>query len=354
MRMTLFIFIIFIVSVFGSRLIMMKKIKIKLKIDKKTGIEEEIVVEIGGIQQYLNIRGQDVKNPVILVLHGSMPMTTIIHSYQKKWEENYTVVNWDRRGAGETYYLNKKEAERLKDTLTFEQMLLDTDEVVDYLRKRFHKDKIILLADSEGTVFAPNYVQRHSNKIIAYVGSAQINQCEKNMKLCQKELMEIAKNKKDIKAYRDLETMQLGATDGISFVLSQEKLSKYAEKYICGSSTKEIMKMIIDSWFSPYGKITHMGYFGIANEYNMSILDCAAVVDFVKQDTDYAVPMIFIYGKKDWITSYTINSFFEAIEAPEKHIFIIEKGGHNIIQTDSDEFYETMNLTLHEIINRNS
>lgn len=352
MKSVLGILCIFVLALLFHRLIMMNVIKRKIKIESATGIEEETIVEIGGIKQYLNIRGQNISNPVILVLHGSMPMTTIIHSYQISWEQNYTVVNWDRRGAGETYYLYKKEADRIKETLTFEQMLKDTDGVVDYLRNRFNKDKIIILADSEGTSFAPVYVQRHPQKILAYVGSAQINQCEMNMKLCQSHLMEMAKNKNDVKTYDEIKSLQLSAIDGRSFIVSQERLAKYAERYLCGNGAKETIKMIVDSWFSPYGRLAHMGYFGIANEYNMSILDYAVTVDFTEQNAHYEIPMVFIYGKEDWITRYTIHNFFEAIEAPEKYIFSIDEGGHNIIQTNADEFYEIMDSTLGKIMGK--
>lgn len=60
------------------------------KIDAVSGIDEKIYVDINGQQQYVFIRGIDVKNPIILYLHGGPAnpdsfMTLIISSPNFKW-----------------------------------------------------------------------------------------------------------------------------------------------------------------------------------------------------------------------------------------------------------------------------
>lgn len=54
------------------------------KIDTDLGIQENTYVTIGGIEQYLQIRGEDRNNPVILWLHGGpgFPLTYLTYYYQ--------------------------------------------------------------------------------------------------------------------------------------------------------------------------------------------------------------------------------------------------------------------------------
>ena len=66
-------------------------------------IEESMFVKIGGIDQWVQIRGENRDNPVLVILHGGpgssyVPFTQTIRS----WERYFTVVQWDQRGSGKT------------------------------------------------------------------------------------------------------------------------------------------------------------------------------------------------------------------------------------------------------------
>ena len=68
------------------------------------GIEDGRFVRLGGVEQWIQIRGEDRANPIVLVLHGGpatsyMGLTPLFRS----WERSFTVVQWDRRGVGRTF-----------------------------------------------------------------------------------------------------------------------------------------------------------------------------------------------------------------------------------------------------------
>jgi hypothetical protein len=71
------------------------------KIVAPDGIDIGQMVQIGGINQWISIRGRHRDNPILLVLHGGPGFTTIPSSYYflRDWEEYYTVAQWDQRGA---------------------------------------------------------------------------------------------------------------------------------------------------------------------------------------------------------------------------------------------------------------
>jgi pimeloyl-ACP methyl ester carboxylesterase len=113
-----------------------------LVIDSPNRIAESGYVTIGGIGQWIQIRGADTGNPVLLFLHGSgMTMTPFTPAF-RGWEKHFTVVRWDRRGVGRTLRRNGKEA----DQLTFDLMAEDGIEVAEYLCGRLRTDRVILSA----------------------------------------------------------------------------------------------------------------------------------------------------------------------------------------------------------------
>src|SRR5215469_18839451 len=64
-------------------------------ITSPSGIDSLEAVQIGGIQQWIEVRGQNVNNPILLFIHGGpgiafMPMGS---SFQDRWEKYFTVVN---------------------------------------------------------------------------------------------------------------------------------------------------------------------------------------------------------------------------------------------------------------------
>ena len=72
---------------------------------RRTGCRRRLTSPIGGIEQYIRVRGRSRANPVLLVLHGGpgaprghrLPVAGAL-------EAAFTVVHWDQRGSGNTYY----------------------------------------------------------------------------------------------------------------------------------------------------------------------------------------------------------------------------------------------------------
>src|SRR3546814_3428082 len=86
-----------------------------------TGIQETCKERIGGIGQWINVRGQDRDNPVILFIHGgpASPLMPTTWAFQRPLEEYFNVVNYDQRGAGKTFLANEPAA--VADTLLIER-----------------------------------------------------------------------------------------------------------------------------------------------------------------------------------------------------------------------------------------
>ena len=138
------------------------------------GIERLEKVRIGGIDQWVSIRGTDRRNPVLLLIHGgpgyvSMPMSWW---FARGWEDYFTVVQWDQRGSGKTYLLNDPAA--VAPTMTRERMIADTEEMVGWLRRELGKEKIFVIGHSWGSYLGLELAHRHPEWLHAYIGVGQM------------------------------------------------------------------------------------------------------------------------------------------------------------------------------------
>ncbi len=97
-------------------------------IRSKDGIDEATYVSVGGIEQWITIRGQDRANPVLLFLHGGPADVTNPWTFAlfAPWEERFTVVQWDQRGAGRTL---RRTGPAVAATLILDRIVQDGIEV---------------------------------------------------------------------------------------------------------------------------------------------------------------------------------------------------------------------------------
>jgi pimeloyl-ACP methyl ester carboxylesterase len=138
------------------------------------GIDAQGFVTIGGIAQWLSVRGRHQDAPILLFLHGGPGLTSIPTSYYflRQWEEYFTVAQYDQRGAGKTYGAN--DPDKIRPTMTVAQMVADAEDVAAYLRRTYHRDKIVLVGHSWGSGLGVKLIERHPDWFYAYVGIGQV------------------------------------------------------------------------------------------------------------------------------------------------------------------------------------
>src|SRR5262245_27688052 len=116
------------------------------------GVQKTFKLRIGGIEQWVYVRGHDIDNPILLFVHGgpASPMSAAMWEFQRPMEEYFTIVHWDQRVAGRTYLASDPEA--IRDTIHISQYVRDTIEIAEAIAREYHKKKVILVGHSWGTV----------------------------------------------------------------------------------------------------------------------------------------------------------------------------------------------------------
>ena len=177
------------------------------KIVTPNGIQETFEATLGGARQVVNVRGADRDNPILLFVHGGpgaveMP---IAWSFQRPWEDFFTVVQWDQRGAGRSYELDDPAA--LAPTLTLERYRDDAIELIELLRQKYGKRKIILLGHSWGSLLGLSVAAKRPDLLYAYVGMGQMIDVRENERVGMAWTLAQARARGNIQAVAEIERL---------------------------------------------------------------------------------------------------------------------------------------------------
>jgi len=317
------------------------------RITGENGVDEGIYVTLGGQEQYLLIRGEDGNNPVIIWLHGgpSSPDGFVSYSFTKYLVEDYTVICWDQRGCGRTYFHNEK-IDPENRTATFEQSLMDLDDLVNYACERFDTEKVILVGHSYGTMLGSKYTLDHPEKVAAYIGVGQVASIESDIYSYQ-DALAIAQAAGD--DTQEMETAYNTYLEDKSLV-NMMNLRRLVSPYHIAPKEANTIGLGIAS---PYMGIDDFRWFMKQNqdleEYiglNKQLFDYILGSNVYEYGLEYEVPVGFISGSCDWTTPVKYSEdYYNSINAPQKAFYTVDGCGHSP-QFDAPEEFSTILKTV--------
>jgi len=307
------------------------------RIVNPNGVERLEKVRIGGIDQWLNIRGQDRRNPVLLMIHGgpgfvSMPLSWY---FQRGWEEYFTVVQWDQRGSGKTYTSN--DPVKIAPGMTPERMYQDADEVILWLRKEFGKDKIFVLGHSWGSSIGLTVAKRHPEWLHAYIGMAQMTNSPESERRGWQFALEHAEADHNEQAIHDLRALAPYAVDGKPLPLKDLYLQrKWLDYYGGAIAWKRDFKVESAAVrLSPEYTDADVRSFGDGNEFSEQYLLAQAIMTDFSTVTTLKCPLILFSGRHDYNVSSTVGAeWFERVQAPSKRLVWFESSAHEIMDEE--------------------
>lgn len=311
---------------------------------RSNGADEYSGLDINGHKQWLRIRGESTLNPVILYLHGGPGGSQIpsYRHYQLAWEQEFTIVHWEQRGAGRSF-TNRLDP----DSMTITQLVSDGKEVISYLAKRFNRSDIILLGHSWGSLLGIHLLRAHPKQISAYVGIGQIaNQIKSEQRMHTFASHAAAKdgNQKAIAQLENLQGYPLTRCSPRDVACVRQWARHYGYLGSGSSDTGRTYLRLMDTPEYSLGSIYRFlkGTLVSSDTLGKSMLtDPAIQPDALPLEFD--VPIFFISGQRDHFTPADLtDEYLDKIQSPEKRHVIFEDSGHYPNEDEPERFINTL------------
>ena len=302
-------------------------------IDSAKGVDEASYVSIGGIEQWVTIRGEDRSNPVLLFLHGGPGDVTSPWSFATfaPWEAHFTVVQWDQRGAGRTL---RKSGPSVAQTMTLDRMTQDGIELTEYLCKHLGKRKVVLVAHSFGTLLGLRMVRERPDLFFAYVGTGQVADETRNYAVAYEALLKKARAAGNQQALHELKNIGPPPyASGQGYQVQRKWSNRFegADRFLPGTLGLTLVASgysVEDINDSVDGQI-------LSGEH---LVRQTRAITMKELGLKFAIPMFFFEGTEDFTTPTQLaRQYLQAIQAPRKE-FVPISGGHFAVFMNSDQF----------------
>jgi pimeloyl-ACP methyl ester carboxylesterase len=318
-------------------------------INMPNAISDLIAIEIGGMDQWVLIRGEDRSNPVLLWLHGGpgAAQMPVHRAFNKELEKEFVVVHWDQRGAGKSNHSGFSE-----ETMTLDRFIEDVHEMTQYLKERFGREKIFLLGHSWGTQLGILTVQRYPDNYHAFISVAQVVHPQRAEEISYDWLKQQVEQHGSRRQKRKLE--QLGPP-----------LYDEHDRYVTFAKMKDAFGGSMDigmgrlAWISFGAKEYTFGDYAKwlrgANRGCGPMWEELRDFDLFRDVPSIEVPVWFIVGENDYNTPVVlVEEYYRFVEAPEGKTLIVMSGvAHAPFMGDPERFHRELTGIKSNVINLN-
>jgi pimeloyl-ACP methyl ester carboxylesterase len=302
------------------------------------GIDEAQYVMLGGIEQWVTIRGWDRDNPVLLFLHGGPGDVTNPWTFGlfAPWEKQFTVVQWDQRGAGRTL---RKTGPSVAPTMTLDRMVQDGIELTEYLLKHLGKKKIVIVGHSFGTILELGIVRARPELFYASVGTGQVADETKNYFVAYDALLKKAKAVGNQRAIDELSRVgppPYKSGEGYRVQWRWANAFEGADQFL-----NETLGLAL---VAPGNTVQDINDSGDGQLFSGEHLVRQTESKGPKElGLELSLPMFFIQGAEDFTTPTALaRNYLESIKAPRKEFVTINGGGHFAVFMHSDQFLQEL------------
>ncbi len=302
-------------------------------------------VVLGGLEQYVIIRGVDANKPVMLFLHGGpgSPEVAFVKHFNPDIEKDYVMVYWEQRGSGKSYSKNIDPT-----TMNIEQMIADTRELSEYLIRRFEREKIFVMGHSWGSFLGILTAYHYPELFHAYIGIGQVCDQFKGEQLSYDWTLNQAMERNDINAVKMLQKLNFpdstaNIDNWIDYVMVERR---YVNRY-GGGTTRDIttmwplVKLVLNSEMYTVGeKMQFMNgsMFSLRSMW-MDVIN----TNLFNEIDSMRLPVYILHGQYDYTTPYPLaKEFYNQLIAPEKEFFSFEHSAHSPILEEPEKFNEIL------------
>ncbi|MCX6556632.1 MAG: alpha/beta hydrolase [Candidatus Aminicenantes bacterium] len=296
-------------------------------------------LNIGGSDQWVLQRSENIDNPIILFLHGGPGTSQLTGNRRntRELEKSFIVVNWDQRGAGKSYGAIHDAAK-----MNIDQFVEDTKELTLYLLEKFGKRQIVLAGHSWGSAIGAMAVAKYPELYSCYVGIGQIANMEEGEVASYGWTLEQAKKRNVKRAVKALEKMGPPPYQG------DWRAKTISERSYVARFGGEVHGSRLGAVGIVLGNVLFSREYGLADRINVFRGVLASMkhlwpqlfkVDLFSSVPEMKVPVFFMEGRYDREVPPDIAArYFAALKAPAKELIWFENSAHMVNSEERDLF----------------
>lgn len=310
------------------RFVLQRKTAEQIKIVSPAGIASLEKVRLGGAEQWIQIRGDDRAKPILLFLHSGpgFPEMPFAH-VNAALEKDFVVVQWDQRGAGKSYSSSIPES-----SMTVEQFIADTHELVELLLQRFGRAKLILVAHSWGSIVGALTVAKYPELFDAYVGISQAVDPPESERMMYRFALDAATKRGNEKAATELRRLGEPPYTGFADYRTMKNwVHRFRDAGYSEISPWKFARLALASPVYSWGDLLRL-VLGMRFSFSHLWQEVFYRTDLFKQAPKLDVPVYFFLGRHDRTVTASAalaERYFASLEAPKgKHLIWFENSGH--------------------------
>ena len=292
-------------------------------------IDEQSKMNLNGVSQFVSIRAEKENTPLLVYLHGGPgdAALPLVMKYNKMLEQQFTVVVWEQRGAGKSYY-------QFDHAMTIDVFLKDLHTLVDHLLSRFHQSSLYLLGHSWGSILGLRFVAAYPELVHTYIGCGQVVNMRKSCKAAYDYALAHA-DKKSLKKLRGIDC-SYQADNWLNDLLYVTKQVVKHKGSLYGR--RNYLDLILPFLFSPSYTLPDLIRRQKGSLQAIQYLWQEVMQTDFESQTRYGAPIIFIEGRYDHhVSSALAKEYFDRIET-EKQFYWFEKSCHFPQWSETERF----------------
>ncbi len=301
-------------------------------------IAEERYMMIGGMEQYVLLRGRDRTAPLLVFVHGGpgVPETPFLRTYNDVLEDEFVVVYWEQRGALRSFDEGLDSAE-----MTIDRLTADLGDLIDQLLVEFNQEQVLLVAHSWGTVLGLEYTAQRPETVAAYIAMSQTtNQMASDAEGYEWALAQ-AKAAGDEEAQTALETLGPPPYTIEQFVTQRRYVNIFGGSLIEHQSDFDLLRIMLATdefswtWVNTWLK---------GNRFSgASLWDEQQQYDAAARHSQLDAPYYLLHGRHDRVISPALaEAFFDQLDAPSKELIWFEQSAHSPLIEEPEAFNNTI------------
>ncbi|BDA80286.1 alpha/beta hydrolase [Leptospira kobayashii] len=277
-------------------------------------------INIGGTDQWILSRGNDIKKPVLLIVHGGPGAASIgfARYFYNELEKHFIVVNWDQRGSGKSFSFFMPE-------VTPETYVSDTVEVILFLKKKFNTKKVFLMGHSWGGYIGAIVAHRHPEHLLAYIGIGAVVHGEQSARISYEFILNQARKDPALASQANDLTLT-------SYLENRRKwLNKFGVGMFHGNHRNDEDEFLRGVMFdSPdYSLMNMVTYLPGIWKTSSRIRPFFFKMDLFKEAPEIKVPVYFFSGRFDYYNPGEIlEQYVSVLKSPKKSIHWFECCAH--------------------------